>query len=126
MLDKRSLSVLEYLNKQCLNCGYKVFDLAETVSALPVEYGFDKESVMECIRSLSERSYISVKYTDENEVCLSPLPKGRLVFENRIDSEIEKSATEKRYFKYSFLGAFLGGATFCAVALIVIIAARLI
>lgn len=125
MLDRRSLSVLEYLDSECLNCGYKVFSFEEMLSVLPNEYGLDKESLSECILSLAEHGYINVKYIDEKEVCLSPLPKGRLIFENRLDGEIEKTAAERRYFGYSFFGAIIGGAVFAALAFAVMRIARL-
>lgn len=117
MLDKRCLSLLNLINGECLNSGYKVFSVEELALSMPAHYGIDVLGVKECLKVLSEREYISVKYEDEKEVCLSPLPKGRLVFENRIDEELEKSRAEKRYFIYSFTGAAVGG------ALVVIIAA---
>lgn len=108
MLDKRCLSVLEYLDKECLNCGYKVFSIDEMIDYMPKEYGFDKENLIECLKTLSQNGYISVKYIDDKDVCLTPLPKGRLVFENRLDNEIEKERSKKKYFLYSFIGACLG------------------
>lgn len=108
MLDKRTLALLEYINGEC-GGGYKIFSTEELINALPAVFGADAEGVRECVKTLSERDYISVKYQDEKEVCLSPLMKGRLVFENRIDDEIEKVRSERRYFVFSFVGALSGG-----------------
>ena len=108
MLDKRCIALLEYLNKESLSNSYKVFEIEDIISLMPAHYGFDRDSVKECIRALSEREYISVKYQDDNEVCLLPLTKGRLVFENRIDNEILKKQAERRYFFYSFIGGVSG------------------
>lgn len=110
MLDKRCLAFLEYIDKACDRGGYKIFAVEELVSAMPAEFGADAEGVEECVLNLSAKEYISVKYMDEAEICLSPLTKGRLVFEQRLDEEIEKSRAEKRYFAFAFLGALSGGA----------------
>ncbi len=126
MLDKRSLSVLEYFDKECLNCGYKVFEIEDIISFMPKEYGLDKENLLECVKTLSENGYISVKYIDEVEVCLTPLPKGRLVFENRLDTEIEQVRAERRYFRYSFLGALLGGGAIALISFVILFLMRLI
>ena len=58
---------------------------------------------------LLEKEYISVKYEDEKELCVCPLPKGKLLLEENLNGEIENYTTKKRYFLFSFLGAFLGG-----------------
>lgn len=111
MLDKRSIALLDIINGICSNCGYKVLDIEELVSLMPKEYGVDIETVRESISALSEREYISVKYEDEKEVCLSPLPKGRMVFENKVDGEIKSKKDKKSYFAYCFLGSFFGAIT---------------
>ncbi len=108
MLDKRCIALLEYLNKQSLSNSYKVFEVEDIISSMPAHFGFDRDSIGECIRALSEREYISVKYQDDKEVCLLPLTKGRLVFENRIDNEILKRQAERKYFFYSFIGGASG------------------
>lgn len=109
MLDKRSLKLLEYIDKECQSGGYKVFTTKELISAFPEDDIADEDGVRECVRTLADREYISVKYQDDAEVCLMPLSKGRLVFENRLDDEIEKFRAERRYFIFSFLGAMAGG-----------------
>ena len=108
MLEKRCLALLEYLNKQCLKSGYKVFSIKELASIMPSYFNIDESGILECVVALKERDYISLKYFDEQEVCLCPSTKGRLVFENRLDDEIDKKRTQKRYFLYSFLGGFSG------------------
>ena len=109
MLDNRSLKLLDILNNQCLDSGYKIFSLSELVSMMPEHLKTDVSVIRDCLFSLSTREYVSVKYEDEEEVCLCPLPKGRLVFENRVDEEIEKHKTRVKYFLYSAFGGFLGG-----------------
>lgn len=108
MLDKRCLSLLHYINGQCLNSGYKVFFNDELAAAMPKEFGMDKEGVKQCLKDIADREYISIKYLDDEEACLCPLTKGRLVFENKIDDEIVKARAEKRYFAFALIGAFTG------------------
>lgn len=109
MLDRRSLALLEYLNTLCLDQGYKIVTFNEVITALSSVVNMDKDTITESLSNLVSHEYVSVKYQDDIEFCVIPTSKGRLVSENRIDAEIEKSKAEKRYFKYSFLGAFLGG-----------------
>ena len=109
MLDKRCVCLLEVLNGECESSGYKIFSIEELVLAMPESLGVDAFIVEECIKTLCDHEYISVKYQDDVEVCLCPLTKGRLVFENKIDQELEKSKDRKLYLWFSFFGAFLGG-----------------
>ncbi len=101
--------MLNVINAQCVGSGYRVFGLDELASYMPSQYGVKADEIGLCINNLIEREYLSVKYLDQSEVCLCPLPKGRLVFENRIDSQIEKSVANKKGFLYGFLGALTGG-----------------
>lgn len=109
MLDKRTKALLDIINKECVNSGYKVLEINDLVLGLPMEFGIDKEGVVASINVLSEKEYVSVKYLDELEVCLSPLPKGRLDFENRIEEQIVKKDYERKYFLFAFLGSVVGG-----------------
>ena len=108
MLDRRCLALLEIINAECQNSTYKIFAVNELVLSMPAYFGIDENGVNECLKTLFDHEYISVKYQDDSEICLSPLPKGRLVFENKLEQEIEKESTRKTYLIYSFLGAFLG------------------
>lgn len=109
MLDKRTKALLDIINKECVNSGYKVLEINDLVASMPTEFGIDKEGVVDSINTLSEKEFVSVKYLDEIEVCLSPLPKGRLDFEKQIEEQIEKKDCERRYFLFSFLGGMVGG-----------------
>lgn len=109
MLDERSMTLLKIINGECVGTGYKIFALEDLVLSLPRELYIDKEEVSKLIVNLCEREYISVKYQDENEVCVCTLPKGRMVFENAVNMEIQARRVEKRYFLHAFLGGGLGG-----------------
>lgn len=114
MLDRRCYALLDEINARCESSGYKIFDVNELVQAMPVALGMDAACLSDCILTLSAREFISVKYQDDNEVCLCPLVKGRLVFENRIQEKIEQSKRKKALFISSFFGAFLGGVAVAA------------
>ncbi len=108
MLDKRCFALLNIINQECVDKGYKIFSVEELIQLLPKSFGVTDNELGLLINTLIQKEYISVKYFDQKEVCLCPLNKGRLVFENKIDVEIEKVRTEKRYFAYSFLGGLVG------------------
>ena len=119
MLDGKSFALLKIINGECPDNSYKVFGINELALSVPEEFSVDAEAAREIIKSLAAREYLSVKYEDEAEVCLKPLSKGRLAFETRIDEEVEKLRSEKRYFLWSFLGAAAGGGFIVFVTLIV-------
>lgn len=108
MLDKRCFALLNIINARCKDCGYKVFEFTELVLSMPKKFGVDALVIKECLSTLSERDYISVKYQDESEICLCPLTKGRLVFENKIDELLEKLRVQRKCFLLSFFGALIG------------------
>ena len=117
MLDERCLRVLEYFNQQCLRCAYKIFETEEVAKSMPKALGMDKNAVLDCVRTLSAREYVSVKYWGDDEICLTPTSSGRLVFEKRIDSEIEKCTTTRKTFLCAFLGALVGGGAIILISL---------
>lgn len=118
MLDKRTLSLLKIIDSETVSGGYKVFSFSDLVSAMPSYFDVDESGIRDLLKDLYDKEYLSVKYEDDKEVCLSPLPKGRLVFENIIDEEIEKSRSARKYFFYSFMGAASGGASIFIIFLI--------
>ncbi|MBQ0099476.1 MAG: hypothetical protein KBS91_02885 [Firmicutes bacterium] len=109
MLDKRSFALLDVINNICLNSGYKVIEFKTLVDKMPKGFGSEEDGVKESIVALSEREYISVKYEDEKEICLSPLPKGRLVFEAKTEEELQTKKNKRKYFCSAFFGAVFGG-----------------
>ena len=111
MLDKRCFALLDIINTRCKDSGcsgYKVFSFKELKDAMPTKLLLDENGVVECLFALEERDYISVKYQDKEEICLCPLTKGRLVFENRIDEFLEKLRVQKKCFLFSFFGSLVG------------------
>lgn len=108
MLDKRSFALLEYINAECGDGGYKIFSTAELAAVQPLE-PLDGQTVVECVKTLAQGEYISVKYQDEREVCIMPLSKGRLAFERRLEDKVEKMVAAREMAIYAFLGGGAGG-----------------
>ncbi len=109
MLDYRTSALLDIINKNCLNGGYKVFLLKDLISAMPSAFEIDEQGLLECLDTLKNHEYISVKYQDDIEICLLALTKAKIESENKLEQEIEKMERQKQYFSASFLGAVAGG-----------------
>ena len=118
MLDERTFALLNLINLECQNGGYKVFLIKDLIYSMD-KYSFDEYDFLESIERLKNHQYISVKYQDDNEICLTPLIKGRLESEKRLERKIEQIENEKKYFSYSFLGGLCGGVLAGSVALII-------
>ncbi len=85
MLDKRSELILIEINKQCQSGSFQVIEIVDLISCLPKKYLADVNLVTQCINGLTREGYIETKYHDSEVVCLSPLPKGRIFFESRVE-----------------------------------------
>ena len=109
MLDNFSLALLNHICANSTAFSYKVFSVDYLVEQTSKEVVCDSEAVIDGLNYLSERDYISVKYQDEKEACISPTQKGRLVFENKKEQEKERREKEKTLFKFAFIGGLLGG-----------------
>ena len=109
MLDEISLTLLAIIDGQCAQNGYRVFDFEEIVKFLPSHLKVDTSIIKESLVSLNASGYISIKYQDEVEVCLSSLPKGRQLLERqRLDKQTLQEF-KRIHLKNSLLGGFLGG-----------------
>lgn len=70
MPDKKSDAVLAMLNEQ-VGCDYKVVKKQFLADSLPEKFRISVEKLVKTISFLKERDYISVKYQDKDEICLS-------------------------------------------------------
>lgn len=109
MLDQRTLTLLNILNNECYNGGYKVFSIDELLLSFPPPFIVDRQDFYESLSILCAQEYVSVKYQDDIEICLSVLSKARRLLESRLESEIEKHSLERRYFVFALLGGAFGG-----------------
>lgn len=111
MLDNRSKLVLKYLVKECSNGSYKIIEADDILSALPSKLNVDKEIISQIIKHLENGEYVSVKYSDDYQFCLCPLPFGRQFIENdEIQNKNKKSIKSmgKRIYLYAFISALIG------------------
>ncbi len=118
MLDERANALLDIINFECVNGGYKVFFIKELLSSFPNHLPIDETGLFECIELLSLHQYINVKYQDQNEICLTSLAKGRLESENKIDAQIKNLEYNKKHFLFSFFGGLAGGVCTFLIALL--------
>ena len=107
MLDNLGGELLKYVNIETQG-KYKVLSFEDIITSLSVKGLIDVEMVRKKIKLLTEKEYLSVKYEDDGEICLTVLTKGRQYLEKCVEDEIEKSRLLRSYFIYGFLGAFLG------------------
>lgn len=99
MLDKRTEIILMAINKECQSGSFQVIEVGDLIAALPKKYLPDQNLVTQCVNALAREGYIEVKYHDSEVFCLCPLPKGRMVYENKQ----EKKGLAKRYVLLSVL-----------------------
>lgn len=118
MLDERTFALLNAINLECQNGGYKVFLIKDLLYSVD-KYSFDEYDFLESIERLKNHQYISVKYQDDNEICLAPLIKGRIESENRLEKQIERIEDQRKYFLYSFLGGLLGSSVVGIITLVI-------
>lgn len=87
MLDARTDCLLIFINDTCREGSYRIFRTEELVRAFPAKYAVDSEGLFLMLDYLCARDYVTVKYRDEETICLSPLPKGRLFHENAVSGK---------------------------------------
>lgn len=123
MLDRVTARVLEELNGICLDASYKVIGIKDLCQKFPKKLKIDEELLLQSINHLVERNYISLKYYDEEVICLSVLPKGRL-FKEKSD-ELKVSKDKKFEIAWVALicgaiGAFIGSALSTILVLLIV------
>ena len=119
MIDSRASEILNYINQVCQDGTYKIVSLNELIDAVSSVYNIDGDGVRHSLTYLAEREYISIKYEDEVEFCLCPLPKGRLHFETQIESIAENKQEHKSIVIASFLGGLIGSTVASIIAFII-------
>ena len=108
MLDSKSTSVLIVVNSLCQD-GYKVLSLTEILSKFTKENLISQTALCQILSELDYKGYISIKYQDDSEVCLSTLPKARLVLEQNAIKKEQELKDNRLNFKNAFFGSLCGG-----------------
>ena len=57
---------------------------------MPKKFKIDIDGISQLIGYLKKGEYVSVKYADNEVVCISPLPRGRRIFEVEEDNKRHK------------------------------------
>ena len=108
MLDDRCDCLLDFINRECSEGSYRVFDPSELIAAFPAEYAVDSDGLFLMLDYLAERDYVVVKYRDGEAVCLAPLPKGRRYHEEKQEAG-RREADQERFVRRSFWAGAAGG-----------------
>jgi hypothetical protein len=115
MLDKRSKSALRFFVEECSEGSYKILETEDIIKHLPKSFKADEVAVAQIAKYLENGEYISVKYSDDQQYCLCPLPFGRQFIENADQEEKNKRQGRRArlknsigYFFCSLFGAFFG------------------
>ncbi len=121
MLDERTAVLLKILNKKCSYGSYKVVTSDELILEFPERYGADKDLIWQMLANLSQKGYLSIRYDNDGEFCLSPTPKGRLYCETdqKEEGTQNKPKTDLLPYIYNFMAIFFG-IVFGGLALILI------
>lgn len=125
MLDGRGKSLLKAINETCEG-SYKVISYSELAERLPPYYGMNEEDVKFGLSVLASRDYVSVKYQDDADVCVCPLPKGKRLFEDEEDERAKEYEARRSDFIACFWGAFAGGGAAGLLTLLVFVLWRLL
>ena len=103
MLDKRSEALLRIINKECNEGSYRVLEVDDLIRLMPKKFKVDFDTISQLMGYLKTGEYVSVKYSDNEVFCVSPLPRGRRIFEVAQD---EKNSNKKSKLKKFFLLTF--------------------
>ncbi|MCI5797500.1 MAG: hypothetical protein MR024_02600 [Firmicutes bacterium] len=105
MLDKRSEALLRIINEECKEGSYKVLEVDDLIRSMPRKYKIDSEGIAQLMGYLSSGEYVSVKYGDEEVFCVSPLPRGRRIFEVEEEERKFRKHIKFKYFLFFIVGA---------------------
>lgn len=107
MLDKASEFILKKIVKETYNKGYKIFYITEFCNLIPKKLKVSSINILDFIRNLEEKDYISLKYVDEELFCVSALLKARIYLEDKVitikkNKQFKKVATWLILFNFIF------------------------
>ena len=110
MFDAKTEAVMAYINALTEDGTYQIIDAADVAHDLSAA-GVDLDTLQQIVSFLAQREYVSVKYADGDEYCLTALPKGRIaVAEQKPLPKRTIGRRELTQFAIAFLGAAAGTA----------------
>lgn len=104
MLDKLTRTVLKKIGEMVTGEEYIIIKLSELKKALPFQC--DNECLASSIKFLQKQEMIAVKYSDNENICLTVLPTGRIYLEEQ-ETVLKKQIQKVRKGLLSGLGVFL-------------------
>lgn len=108
MLDKITKTILQKISESVQGEEFIIIKLDELKASLP--FKCDNEGLISSIKFLQKQEMLTLKYSDEENVCLAILPQGRLYLE-------EQEALLKQRLKSVRKGLFSGIGVFIAAML---------
>lgn len=108
-MDKKKLSLLKYLSKNCTDT-YRVWETNNVLKSLK-KYKGDIQTLRKDIEYFSKRRYIDLKYFDENNICVSLQDNLHILEENlKVEENLNKKFVSMLtiFSCFSCLTAFLG------------------
>ena len=109
MLDKRTSALLNKINELCAEGSYKIVETEELLACFSAKDKVDTEGLRHMLGYLCDRKYIDVKYAEEGVFCVSPLPEGRMYFENAQQAKTDVFRRRRDTVAMTVIGAFFGG-----------------
>ncbi|HEY8443990.1 MAG TPA: hypothetical protein VIL24_04250 [Clostridia bacterium] len=104
MLDKLTRTILKKISESVQGEEYIIIKLDELKDSLP--FKSDKEGLMSSIKFLQKQDMISLKYSDEDNVCLAIMPQGRLYLEEQ-EALVKQKLKKAKKSIFSGIGVFL-------------------
>ena len=111
MFDKKTHTVLHYLESQCPSGNYKVLYKQDVLDAIPSKFGVDLATLDEIIDNLAQREYLVSKYQDDEQMCIALTPKVHSALLKNAEGNEKPKFDRKIYFivgAIAFVGALLG------------------
>jgi len=109
MLDKQTKRLLGLLVKMCGDNGeYKILEIPELIDALPGKARITPEFIQTTSKFLADMELIDIRHSDENNLAVAVLPRGRIYKED------QKLAAQSKRYNRGLLGLIVFGSFLAA------------
>ena len=107
MLDKRTSLFLAYLARACSDGSYKIIEKNDLAREL--RGASDNLAVLDkTLRFLQDNEIIDIKYSDEKQIAVMVLPKGRVLHESGARKTTNgRASLSRKVILFLMLGTFL-------------------
>lgn len=104
MLDKFTNTILKKISEYTQGEEYVIINLEELKNSLP--FKSDNEGLLSTIKFLQKQEMITLKYSDDQNVCLSVTPQGRQYLEEQKEL-LKQRLTKVRKSLVAGVGVFI-------------------